>query len=65
MEQTEIMTMKEICGYLRANRNLVLGLIDDGLPYFLLDGHNKNSHKRFKKSEVDDWLSRKSRREKT
>lgn len=52
----EIMTVEQICGYLAVSREIVNGYIKDGMPYFTLK-KNPNSHKRFKKSDVDQWIT--------
>jgi excisionase family DNA binding protein len=59
MEFPEIMKAKELCEYLSVGRDALDGLIKNGLPFFTLN-NNPKSHKRFKKSDVDEWISKKS-----
>ncbi len=55
----EIMKIDEVCDYLRTNRSIVLDFIKEGMPFFTLN-KNPNSHKRFKKSDIDEWISKRS-----
>lgn len=59
-ETPEIMTMDEVCTYLRASRPNLKGMIAEGLPFFTLTG-SEDSHKRFKKTDVDSWVSERSK----
>jgi hypothetical protein len=54
----EIMTMEQICGYLAVHRDIVKGYVEDGMPYFTLT-KSPTSHKRFKKSDIDQWITTK------
>jgi hypothetical protein len=53
---SDVMTMDELVSYLRINRKNINKMIVDGLPYFLLDSNNPNSHKRFRKQDVDNFI---------
>jgi predicted DNA-binding transcriptional regulator AlpA len=52
----EIMTMEQLCDYLQVKRNIIYGFLEEGLPWFPLT-KSENSHKRFLKKKVDEWLS--------
>lgn len=59
-EIPEVMTMDEVCAYLRASRPNLKKMIKDGLPFFTLTG-SKDSHKRFNKTDVDIFKSERSK----
>lgn len=55
-EFPEIMTIMELEKYLKVGRHVILLYCKQGMPYFTLTDHPA-SHKRFKKSDVDEWIS--------
>lgn len=59
-EAPDVMTIKELCEYLRSSRPVVTTMIEEGLPFFTLT-ESEDSHKRFNKTGVDEWLAKRSK----